>query len=71
MIWLTHGKYLSGGSMMTESEQILKRQAEWQRSRSSMTWKQKLNLSVIMRNSLNGFTHQIRPTTSITKNRGA
>ena len=54
---------------MTESKQILKRQAEWQRSRSSMTWEQKLNSSVIMRNSLNGFTHQTRSTTSQLTNR--
>ena len=45
---------------MTESEKILKRQAVWQRSRSSASWKQKLEASVIMRNSLKGFDHQTK-----------
>ena len=40
---------------MTESEKMLEKQAEWQRSRSSFSWKQKLEFSVVMRNSLKGF----------------
>ena len=43
---------------MTESEELLERQAEWQRTRSSLSWKQKLEFSVVMRNSLKGFCHK-------------
>jgi len=45
---------------MTESEKMLKRQAEWQRSRSTISWKQKLEASVVMRKSLKGFDYQTR-----------
>lgn len=45
---------------MTESEKILKRQAAWQRSRSSVSWERKLEASVIMRNSLKGFDHRTK-----------
>ncbi len=55
-----HGKTLKRGLEMTESEKMLKRQAEWQRSRSTISWKQKLEASVVMRKSLKGFDYQTR-----------
>ena len=46
---------------MTDLEQLLKRQAEWQRSRQSLTWPEKIRLAERVRESVGQLRVEPRP----------
>jgi hypothetical protein len=47
---------------MTEIERMLERQAEWQKSRQSLTWPEKLRLAERVRESIRQLRARPRPT---------
>jgi len=46
---------------MTDLEQMLKRQAEWQRTRQSLTWPEKIRLAERVRESVGQLRVEPRP----------
>jgi len=46
---------------MTDLEQMLKRQAQWQKSRQSLTWPEKIRLAERVRESVRQLRAQPRP----------
>jgi len=47
---------------MTDLQQMLQRQAEWQKSRQSLTWPEKIRLAESARESVRQLRVQPRPT---------
>jgi hypothetical protein len=47
---------------MTEIERMLERQAEWQKSRQSLTWPEKIRLAERVRDTIRQLRTQPRPT---------
>ncbi len=47
---------------MTDFERMLKRQADWQKSRQSLTWPEKIRMAERMRESVRQLRAQLRPT---------
>ena len=58
-----HGGGLKGGFSMTNLEQMLKRQAQWQTSRRFLTWPEKIRMAERIRESLRLWRAQPHPTT--------
>jgi len=48
---------------MTDVEQMLKRQAQWQKSRQSLTWPEKIRLAEQVRESVSQLRAHLPPTT--------
>jgi hypothetical protein len=47
---------------MTDVEELLKRQAQWQKSRHSLTWPEKIRMAERVRESIRQLRAQPRPT---------
>ena len=47
---------------MTDLEQMLERQAQWQKSRQSLTWPEKIRMAERVRDSVRQLRAQPRPT---------
>jgi hypothetical protein len=47
---------------MTDLEDMLKRQAQWQKSRKSLTWPEKIRMAEQVRESVTQLRAQPRPT---------
>ena len=61
MVWPMPGADLKAGSWMTDLEQMLKRQTEWQKSRQSLTWPEKIRLAERVRESVGQLRVEPRP----------
>ena len=62
MVWPMPGGALKNGSSTTDLEQLLKPQAEWQTSRQSLTWPEKIRVAERVRESVRQLRVQPRPT---------
>ncbi|MBK5296609.1 MAG: hypothetical protein JJE40_05565 [Vicinamibacteria bacterium] len=47
---------------MTDVDDLLKRQAEWQKSRQSLTWPEKIRMAERVRESISLLRERPRPT---------